>query len=69
LLHNKFLELVKKVQAHVMGEKKCVHSFSGKTFRNWHFRVPIRRYKVMSGSVFERQDVWRVDKGMAYDSL
>lgn len=69
LLHIKLLELVKKYQAHVLGEKNQVHNFSGMTFRNWHFRVPIRRQKVMSGSVFGRQDVWSVDKWMAYDTL
>jgi len=69
LLHIKLLELVKKYQAHVLGEKKCVDNFSGLTFRNWHFRVPIRRQKFVSGSVFGRQDVWSVDKWMAYDTL
>jgi hypothetical protein len=43
LLYNKLLELVKKDQAHVLGERKCVHNLSGKTLRNWHFGVPIRR--------------------------
>jgi hypothetical protein len=47
LLHNKHLELVKKDQAHVLEEIKCVRNFSGKTFRNLNFGVSIRRYKVI----------------------
>ena len=69
LLHIKLLELLKIYQTHVLREKICVHNFSGMTFRNWHFRVPVRREKVTSGSVFGRQDVWRLDKWMAYYSL